>query len=97
MARKGMPINFINNDYFEHFYMHGLAVVSFDIRGSGASMGVNKGPWMEEETEDSLEVLEWVCAQEWSNGKVGLWGISYEGTRALLTGMYTRTHAHTHL
>jgi hypothetical protein len=45
------------------------------------------GPWMPEETTDSLEVLDWLVAQPWSNGHVGLWGISYEGDRALLTGV----------
>lgn len=41
---------------------------------------------MPEETADSLELLDWIVGQPWSNGRVGLWGISYEGTRALLTG-----------
>lgn len=41
---------------------------------------------MPEETSDSLELLDWIVAQPWCNGRVGLWGISYEGTRALLTG-----------
>ena len=41
---------------------------------------------MPEETADSLELLDWIVAQPWCNGRVGLWGISYEGTRALLTG-----------
>jgi hypothetical protein len=41
---------------------------------------------MPEETADSLDLLDWVAKQPWSNGRVGLWGISYEGTRALLTG-----------
>jgi dienelactone hydrolase len=45
----------------------------------------HRGPWLPEETGDSLEVLDWVAKQRWSNGRVGLWGISYEGTAALLT------------
>jgi len=71
----------------QRFLAQGLAVVSMDIRGSGASYGQNRGPWLEEETEDSLLLLDWIAKQEWSNGRVGLWGISYEGTRALLTGV----------
>lgn len=71
----------------QRFLAQGLAVVSMDIRGSGASYGQNLGPWLEEETDDSLLLLDWIAKQEWSNGRVGLWGISYEGTRALLTGV----------
>jgi hypothetical protein len=28
------------------------------------------GPWLEVETEDSMEMLDWITAQPWSNGKV---------------------------
>ena len=45
------------------------------------------GPWLPIETADSLEVVDWIVRQSWCNGKVGTWGISYEGTRAMLTAM----------
>jgi len=38
-----------------------------------------------EETADSVEVIDWIVQQGWSNGKVGTWGISYEGTAALMS------------
>lgn len=28
------------------------------------------GPWLEVEVADTLEVLDWIVAQSWSNGKV---------------------------
>lgn len=37
-----------------------MAVVSMDLRGSGASFGTHKGPWLEEESEDSVELMNWV-------------------------------------
>lgn len=42
---------------------------------------------MEEETGDSHEIMEWILRQPWCNGKIGTWGISYEGTAALLTAV----------
>ncbi|TFJ84189.1 hypothetical protein NSK_004180 [Nannochloropsis salina CCMP1776] len=87
LARNGLPINLLNNEYFERFLSQGLAVVSMDIRGSGASFGCSRGPWLEVETEDAMVVMDWILHQPWSNGRLGLWGISYEGTRALLSGV----------
>ena len=46
------------------FLLKGIAVVSMDLRGSGASFGSNGGPWLEQETEDSQEVLRWVSEVE---------------------------------
>ena len=34
-----------------------------------------------------MEVLDWIERQPWSNGKVGLWGLSYEGTSAFFTSL----------
>ena len=33
---------------------------------------------MQEERADGLEVLDWIVGQPWSDGRVGLWGISYD-------------------
>ena len=56
-----------------------------DIRGTGASGGVLTRLWSEKESEDSIEVLDWITKQNFSNGKVGLWGISYDGNAAFKT------------
>lgn len=37
--------------------------------------------------QDSVDVLDWIDRQSWSNGKVGLWGMSYEGTSAFFTSL----------
>ena len=34
-----------------------------------------------------MEVLDWIDRQPWSNGKVALWGTSYEGTSAFFTSL----------
>ncbi len=63
---------------FENFVPHGYAFAQvsvfgtelssgcFDYRGAGEGLGIH-------------EAVEWLGSQEWSNGKVGLYGKSYEG------------------
>jgi predicted acyl esterase len=41
----------------------GMAVVSMDVRGSGASFGSHPAPWRELEVQDGMEVLEWVSGE----------------------------------
>jgi len=65
------------------FPSHGYATVFVDARGTGASFGVWKAPFSQDEIKDYNEVVNWVVAQPWSNGKVGAIGNSYEGNTAL--------------
>lgn len=56
----------------------GYAVVRADEVGIGQSPGV--ADTMSKSTTDAFsEVIEWAADQPWSNGKVGLLGISYFG------------------
>jgi predicted acyl esterase len=55
---------------------HGYVVMKVDSRGAGKSPGfldVNSPS----ESRDLYDAIEWAAAQEWSNGKIGLLGISY--------------------
>ena len=54
----------------------GYACVRFDSRGAGRSEGF-LDIFSPRETEDFATVIEWCGTQEWSNGAVGLNGISY--------------------
>jgi predicted acyl esterase len=54
----------------------GYAVVNVDLRGFGTSDGVGV-LFSQQEAADYAEVIEWAAAQPWSNGKVGLNGVSY--------------------
>jgi putative CocE/NonD family hydrolase len=66
------------------FIKHGYAVILVDSRGTGASFGVNRQPWDSEEIKDQSEIVDWIIAQSWSNGRVGGYGTSYAGTTAEL-------------
>lgn len=62
--------------------LSGYALVNVDCRGSGASFGTWPYPWSAAEVEDGRTILDWIIAQPWSNGRVGVVGISYTGTAA---------------
>jgi putative CocE/NonD family hydrolase len=58
--------------------------VVVDVRGSGASFGQWSSLWSDQEIADLGEVVNWIVEQPWSNGRVGAYGISYEGNTAEL-------------
>jgi len=60
----------------EKWVPDGYVCVRVDSRGAGRSPGVID-PWSPRETKDFAACIEWAGAQPWSNGKVGLSGISY--------------------
>jgi predicted acyl esterase len=53
-----------------------FVVVVADARGSGKSPGY-LDPRSPRENQDYYELIEWAAREPWSNGKVGLLGISY--------------------
>lgn len=66
----------------QRFVEQGYVIVNVDVRGSGASLGVQAHPWTADEVRDGAEIIDWIIRQEWSDGKVGSLGVSYSGTAA---------------
>jgi predicted acyl esterase len=62
----------------EKWVTHDYACVRVDSRGAGCSPGVIDH-FSPRETKDFYNCIEWAGVQPWSNGKVGLNGISYYG------------------
>ena len=58
---------------------HDYVCVRVDFRGAGRSPG-RIDPFSPRETKDFYDCIEWAGVQPWSNGKVGLNGISYYGS-----------------
>ena len=65
----------------------GYAVALVDVRGSGASFGERPSEFGREEALDLGEVAGWLSQQPWSNGRVGTWGVSYEGNTAAMAAV----------
>ncbi len=60
----------------ERWVPEGFVVIQVDSRGTGRSEGY-LDPFGPVETRDFYEWIEWAGTQPWSNGKVGLIGVSY--------------------
>ncbi|MCW4351865.1 CocE/NonD family hydrolase [Hoyosella sp. YIM 151337] len=68
----------INRNLIQNGYVQVVA----DVRGTGYSQGV----WQvlqAREQQDSVEILDWISAQEWSNGDAAIAGISYSAINGL--------------
>jgi putative CocE/NonD family hydrolase len=60
---------------------HGYIVVIQDVRGRGTSEGEFKLFW--HEIEDGEDAVNWAANLPGSNGKVGMYGFSYQGMTQL--------------
>ena len=55
----------------------GYAVINVDPRGFWWSGGDRATVWDRSEAQDAGDVIGWAAGAEWSNGKVGMSGVSY--------------------
>lgn len=60
-----------------HFATAGYASIRVDMRGSGDSDGVMLDEYTDQETEDGVDVIAWIAAQDWCDGNVGMFGKSW--------------------
>ena len=62
---------------------NGYAAIYVDVRGSGGSEGMPTDEYSVEEYEDTTRIVDWLSKQAWSNGNVGMYGISYSAFNSL--------------
>ena len=74
-------------DEMMHPYVagHGYACVRVDMRGNGDSEGLMTDEYTIQELADACEVIEWLAAQPWCSGTVGMMGKSWGGFNCLQT------------
>lgn len=66
-----------------YFAGHGYACFRVDMRGNGDSDGLMEDEYSPQELADACDVIAWIAAQPWSNGRVGMMGISWGGFNSL--------------
>jgi uncharacterized protein len=69
----------------------GYACMRVDARGAGRSPGF-LDVWSLRETQDLYDCVEWAGTQAWSNGKVGINGISYYAMNQWTVGALKPPH-----
>jgi putative CocE/NonD family hydrolase len=73
-----------NYSLYSYFVERGYVVARVDIRGTGNSEGrLIPYEYSDVEQEDGEVVIDWLSKQPWSNGNVGMFGISWGGFNAI--------------
>src|SRR6201988_954342 len=75
----------------EKWVPDGYAIVRVDSRGAGRSPGF-LDVWSSREAKDLHDCVEWAGTQPWSNGKVGINGISYYAMNQWTVGALKPPH-----
>ena len=69
---------------YTYFIKRGYVVARVDIRGTGNSQGRTiPYEYSEIELSDGDAVIAWLAKQDWSNGNVGMFGISWGGFNSI--------------
>lgn len=77
-----------NYPMFSYFVERGYVVARVDIRGTGNSEGrLIEYEYTDQEQEDGEVVIDWLSKQSFSNGNVGMFGISWGGFNSIHMAM----------
>jgi putative CocE/NonD family hydrolase len=82
--------SFYIRDYpiYTYFARRGFIMAKVDIRGTGSSEGtVPPREYSEVELNDAVEIIDQLSNMPESNGRVGMWGISWGGFNAIQVAM----------
>ncbi len=65
----------------------GFAVCRLDLRGTGSSTGIALDEYHPQEQADVCEAIAWLAEQDWSTGRVGMYGTSWGGFNSIQVAM----------
>ena len=66
-----------------YFCERGYVCMRVDLRGNGDSEGLLFDEYTETELSDAEHIIDWASKQSWSNGNIGMMGISWGGFNSL--------------
>ncbi|MBI3763865.1 MAG: CocE/NonD family hydrolase [Chloroflexi bacterium] len=79
-------------NWFHWLACHGYVVAHLNVRGTDGSEGTVSDEYVAQEQEDGYDAIEWLAAQPWCNGSLGMMGTSYAGFTALQVAMLRPPH-----
>ena len=79
LASRGRVMDaLMRTPWLELLLKHGYAVIVVERPGTGASFG-RSDPSFEAAAKEANQIIDWIAAQPWSNGKVGMYGDLWQG------------------
>ncbi|WP_348777550.1 CocE/NonD family hydrolase [Mesorhizobium sp. KR2-14] len=73
-------------EYGSYFAKRGYVVARVDVRGTGGSEGgIPESEYSEAEISDAEELIAQLSKMSWSNGNVGMYGLSWSAFNSLMT------------
>jgi predicted acyl esterase len=82
--------SFYQRDYpiYSWFARRGFILAAVDVRGTGSSEGhLPPREYSDEEMQDADEIIAQLARMQGSNGRVGMWGISWGGFNSIQVAM----------
>ncbi len=70
--------------FTDRILQRGYALIGVSVRGTGCSTGAFD-PFAPTMGTDGYDAIEWIAHQSWSNGRVGMIGVSFGGITQLVT------------
>jgi uncharacterized protein len=94
-SQQGLLLDpLLRNRYLADMVKCGYAVVVVERPGTGASFG-RATPSFESLAKEANDILNWIAAQPWSNGRIGMYGDSWQGQTQLAAASTGNTHLKT--
>jgi len=86
--RKDDTFYVVDHPFFSYQAQLGFFTVKVDIRGTGASEGdIPEREYSDVEMQDCEEIIKQLAANKYSNGNVGMFGVSWSGFNAIQMAM----------
>lgn len=79
------------NKYLKNMLKHGYAVIVVERPGTGASFGVMNASF-EVGAKEVNEILDWIAAQKWCNGNIGMYGDSFQAMIQFAAAVTSNPH-----
>jgi putative CocE/NonD family hydrolase len=90
---EGKAVSIVDiSETFQTLVKHGYVIAIVDARGKGASYGRNFDPVTHEEGKYGYEITEWLAAQPWCNGNIGMFGHSYSANIEYMIASHAPPH-----